>query len=79
MCPMALVTAATALKVMWAVLTYKEGAETSMSVNLQTSLCILAKVIVETPMGATPVHAHQDSGVMIQRAYPAFELTPREL
>ena len=79
MCPMAPVTAATVLKVMKAIPTYKEGAKTSMSANLQTSPCILAKVIAETPLGATPVHAHQDLGAMIQRAYPAFKLTQTKL
>ncbi|XBI07018.1 hypothetical protein VPH35_134974 [Triticum aestivum] len=51
MCPMALVTAATALKVMRAIPTYKEGAKISMSANLQTSPSILAKVIAEIPDG----------------------------
>jgi hypothetical protein len=53
--------------------------QTSMSVNLQISSCILAKVIAETPLEATPVYAHQDSGAMIQRAYRAFELTQTKL
>ncbi|VAH98201.1 unnamed protein product [Triticum turgidum subsp. durum] len=56
---------------------YLQGGSTS--VNLQTSPCILAKVNAQIPLETTAVSAHQDSGAMIQRAYPAFQLTQRKL